>query len=95
MAKPVGFGGANSLMLAPEGDSECLDLQVFNDGNQVISCWQLSDTEIANLIETRCVWLSIKGAGMPRVLLSGEALVDFEGQPSKPEPYIAPATRKD
>ena len=94
MAKPVGFEGANSLMLAPKGSADCIDLQVFNDGDQVISCWRMSDEEIANLVETRCVWLSIKGGGMPPVMVSGDALVNYQGKPSKPEPYVAPARRK-
>ncbi len=56
--------------------------------------FELKGKEIANLVETRCVWLSIKGGGMPSVLISGDALVTYQGEPSKPEPYEAPAKRK-
>lgn len=97
MANPVGFEGANFIFRAPDGVSqnECSDLETFNDGQQIISCWRLTDAEIANVIETGVVWLSIQGQGMPLVLISGDAMVNIGDRPSKAEPYIAPAKRKE
>lgn len=96
MSNPVGFEGANSIMQAPKGagPEECSDLQVFRTTDQIISCWRLTDVEIANVVETGVVWLSIKGQGMPPVMISGDALVEIEGRPSKAEPYIPIAKRK-
>ncbi len=93
MANPVGFEGANSVMLAPSNMNSCGDLQCFKSDNQIISCWRLTEDEINKILETGVVWLSIMGEQMPPVLIGGNAMVLVENKPAKAEPYIKPATR--
>ena len=98
MADPVDFGGSNATAIAPEGlEEEVRDMPVFSDGVQTISCWHLSAQELAIIANTKCVWLSVRAAGMPPVLVSGDAMVQFDGGPSKPEIPLpmAPSTETE
>ncbi len=67
MAKPVGFEGANCVFRAPDGvpQEECVDLECFVAPGQIISCWRLSDEELAKVNETGVVWLEVQGDGTP------------------------------
>ncbi len=92
MADPVGFQGANFIY---RGDGkEIRDLECFNQGGQVISCWRLSKEELEQINETGVVWLSIHSQPIPPVYVSGEALVTVHGKPSKAEPILPKAERK-
>lgn len=95
MANGVGFEGANHVMEAPEGvpQDECVDLPVFADGQQVISCWRLSEDEIEHIRETGVIWLSVQGGGMPPVAIAAKGLVFIDGRDPVAEPYTAPAPR--
>lgn len=95
MANPVGFDGANEMYLAPPDSpqNEYGDLPAFVDNTQVISCWRLTEKELEEVRSTGVVWLSVKGHLVPPLLVSGKALVELDGVPSRAEPYIPPAPR--
>lgn len=65
MAEGVEFAGANRRYAPPEGVSEdqCKTLHVFTNGACLVSCWQLSDDEIAEVIRSRRVFLSVWSGG--------------------------------
>lgn len=96
MAKPVGFEGANFVFTAPPTmtPDECGDLEVFRNGNQIVSCWRLSEDELERVAETGVVWLSIVGAGMPPVNIQATGALEINGRDPVAEPYIKPAPRK-
>lgn len=50
---PIEFPEQNGCLGKPESmsDEECTPLPVYRDGNQCVSCWQLSDEEIIRLIQ--------------------------------------------
>ena len=95
MANAVGFEGANSIMQAPVGvaSHECLDLPVFRDQSQIISCWRLTGEELETIKKTGVVWLSISGQGMPPVYIGAKDVLHVDGRESTAEPYIKPAKR--
>lgn len=88
MANGVGFEGANHVFQAPPGDTNCVDLETFTDGTQVISCWRLSEEELAEVARTGVVWLSVRGRALPPVLVSGQALVSIVDHPAQAEPLL-------
>ena len=92
MADPVGFEGANFVFKAPENMPDCGDLEVFRDGEVIVSCWRLTDEEFQEILETGVVWLSVWGQGTPPVAVSGKALVEIDGRPARAEPVLK---RKD
>mgnify|MGYP003683321627 CR=1 FL=1 len=96
MANGVGFEGANKTFYAPDDSTpeECGDLQVFQDPNQIVSCWRLTPDELKKVAETGVVWVSIAGGGMPPIKISGEPLVMMGDREPSVEPYIPPAHRK-
>mgnify|MGYP001095557830 CR=1 FL=1 len=71
--KPVKFKHHNQLLGPPPGmnENECMTLPVFTDGKQCLSCWELSDEEIKEIIETKRIWLAVmSGNSQPPVWLS-------------------------
>lgn len=99
MATPVGFEGADHVYAAPPGEEHRVqDLAVSLFDDHTVSCWRLTDEELAEVNRTGVVWLKIMGHGIYPVYISGEALVVFadgEGgtRPAKAEPAMPP--RKD
>lgn len=59
MAHPSNFPGANLTFKAPEGRDDVQDLHTFSNGVCVVSCWDLTDAEIEQIVRTRQVWLSV------------------------------------
>jgi hypothetical protein len=47
--KPRPFPQANRRLLPPPGVENCDPLETFCDGEQVISCWQMSADELAEV----------------------------------------------
>ncbi len=94
MGNPVDFTGANMVFRAPESmtSDECSDLPVLKSNGQIVSCWRLSEAEIARVNQTGVVWLSVYGQSTPPVVVAGTGL--FEGTDPIAEPYIPPAKRK-
>lgn len=94
MANPVGFEGSNDILMAPDGSENCSDLEILRTDNQVISCWRLTEEELARVNKTGVVWFSCYGPTHPPVFISGEDFVKFEGKPAKAEPYIPRAPKR-
>lgn len=88
MANAVGFEGANRVFRAPKDMENCVDLEVFQDAEALVSCWRLTKEELEEVNKTGVVWLRVVGGGTPPVLVCGHALVTVDGIPSKAEPYI-------
>lgn len=96
MAEPVGFEGANQVFAAPEGSTNCIDLETHSDGQAVTSCWRLSPEELAEVARTGVVWLRVAMNGRtPPVYVSGEALLMIGDRPSRAEPVIPKRPMKD
>jgi hypothetical protein len=68
--KPIPFPEANTLMVAPPGMADCGSMPVHVDEHSVISKWQLSDEDVEQLIENRCLWLSVFMKGTPPIAMS-------------------------
>lgn len=79
---PVHFDQANKVMTAPG----CGDLPVFNGDGQFISCWELTDEQIQDVIDNRRIWLSVRACGQPPVWLSTEyPFIDRDEWPEQVE----------
>jgi len=84
--KPVKFKEHNLNLTAPPGmsEEECAPLPVFTDGQQCISCWELSAEEIEKVRRTGRIWLSVmSGNTQPPVWLSAQETV-FIQRPNSP-----------
>lgn len=78
MAQPVEFDGVNSRLGPPKGmdELEVQTLPVFSNGQVCISCWELSDEELAYVIATRRVYLSVMfGSTQPPCFVGSEQTV--------------------
>lgn len=96
MTQSVDFEGTNRTLLPPSGAENVIDLRVFNNGSCTVSCWELSDEELAQVSRSRQVFLSVFfGPTSPPVFVGSEEtvrnlVVDFGGvwkrRPVKPIP---------
>jgi hypothetical protein len=76
MATGVPFTGSNKVYAAPEGRDDVSDLHVFANGNCIVSAWELSDAELAEIVRTRRVFLSsFSGATLFPVFVGSESVV--------------------
>ncbi len=67
---PTTFPQVNKTLGKPASmtDEECAPLPVFTDGRVCVSCWALTDEEIADLVKTRRLWLLVwSGATQPPI----------------------------
>lgn len=85
MAEAIDFEGRNIVFIKPEGmtDEECGSLLAFTDGQQVISCWKLSEEELEEVKKTGVIWLSVWGQ-QPPVYLSSLSMLTS----SDPDKYL-------
>lgn len=95
MAVGVGFQAANEVFYAPKGSTNCVDLETFTDGQQVVSCWRCSEEELAQIAETGVIWVSVQGTGIPPMFVGGLALVEVDGKPAKAQPILPTKPMKD
>lgn len=81
--RPTDFAEANLTLTAPPGmgEDKCEPLRVcstsapYADGTVlpvVVSCWELSDEDLAALAKSRRLWLLVWGSSMPPVRLDVE-----------------------
>lgn len=61
MAKPVYFPQANFTLLGPAG-TDVLDLHCYRGQGNFVSCWELSDDELEEVIKTRRIFVGVQGA---------------------------------
>lgn len=59
MAQSVPFDGYNVIFKAKEGDEDRIQpLGVFRNDSCVVSCWELTDEELQEVIRTRRVFVA-------------------------------------
>jgi hypothetical protein len=78
------FPESNFVLGKPKDmtDDECVPLPVFRNGQQCISCWALTDSELAEVIKTKRIFLScFTGWSQPPVaLLAKSPFVQADGK---------------
>lgn len=89
MAKPVDFAESNFNLLPAQGDEGRVgELRAYRDLRpeqpQLVSCWELSDEEIIQIINTKRVWVYVLGMRHPPIYVGGT-------QPHFPEKPADPA----
>lgn len=69
MGQPVMFEQANVRLGPPEGmtEDEVGYLPAMFTGKHYVSCWSLTEEELAEIASTGCIWLSVMGKNMPPV----------------------------
>jgi hypothetical protein len=76
MAAAVQFSGANMLLRAPDGAEDVSDLDPFTNGHCSVSCWELSDAEIEEIVRTRRIFISIlSDRTQPPVFVAPESIM--------------------
>jgi hypothetical protein len=78
MATPIDWHGTNRRLGPPKDmdETSCSYLPVFTNGVNCVLCWELTDAEIAEIIRTRQVFLSVwSGVSQPPVLIGSETVV--------------------
>ncbi|RKD61539.1 hypothetical protein [Rhizobium sp. WW_1] len=85
MATPVHFHGANMLLGPPKGSENVGELHTYTNGRCSVSCWEFSPEELAEIVRTGRVFVSIfSGQSQPPVHVGSEdgvrdVVVDFGG----------------
>ncbi len=74
---PVKFSGYTGVLQAPESMPDVMPLPFFRGEDTegvpvVISCWELTESELQEVIKTKRVWLSVVGRSAPPVRVSAE-----------------------
>lgn len=77
MARPVQFDGQNGVLGAPpNAQLEVQPLPVYRNGKACISCWELSEDEVREIIMTRQIYLSVHaGISQPPVFIGSRKQV--------------------
>ena len=81
--KPIKFKEQTTVLSKPAGmtDEECMPLPVFSDGEQCISCWELSFIERLKVLFFGRVWLGLySGKTQPPVWLNVNKTVFDEAE---------------
>ena len=76
MALPIEFPEQNSVLGKPKDwtDEQCAPLPCFINDEQVVSCWQFTTEELAEIARTGRVFIGVfapPGTGTPPVWISG------------------------
>lgn len=74
MAQPINWHGANKVLTAPEGrEGDIQPMSVFNNGLLSVSCWELTQDEILEIIQQRCIFVGIiAGESSPAIMVGTE-----------------------
>lgn len=78
MGTGVDWPGANKSLGPPPGkdESQVRTLRVFSNGVECVSCWQLDEEELAEVVRTGKVFVSIfSGSSQPPVYVGSETSV--------------------
>lgn len=79
--KPIKNKNTNSILRAPEGSKNVIDLPItrikYEDGSHAVeSCWELSKEELEKVKETGKVYFVCMGDTHPPILLSAESQLE-------------------
>ena len=69
MAEPIDFEQSNRSWY---GYGDTGDLPVYQEGDQSISCWQLTEDELKEISQTGMIWLRVWAGNHPAVYVGGE-----------------------
>ena len=86
--KAINFPESNKHLLKPKGwtDDECDSLPVLTNGKICVSCWELSEEEKKQLLETGKIWLMVwSGHTQPPVCLTTIKPIATENPETAPE----------
>lgn len=62
MALPVTFREANAILGPPAGEEEgVVPLPILRKDGRLVSCWRPSAAELAEILRTGRIWLSVWG----------------------------------
>lgn len=61
--QPKEFEGQNVVFAKDQPAYKPLPARIISD--DVISCWELTDSEIEAIKETKCIWVASKTFGQP------------------------------
>ena len=64
MGQAVRFAGVNKVYRAPADREDVTDLEVFANGACIVSAWELTDAELAEIVRTRRVFVSSFSGGV-------------------------------
>ena len=69
--KAVDFKGSNKVFNKPMNmtDEECSPLPVNFDGEKSVSCWELDEHDIKDIVKNKKIWLGVLSNGHPPVFL--------------------------
>lgn len=73
---PIDFPERNRVLEKPPGmtDQQCMDLEIFTDGLNCVSCWQLNKEELELIQKTGKIYLIVvSGTTQPPVSLHVES----------------------
>lgn len=89
MAQPTDFEGANLSLGAPRGRDDVAELRVMKNRQSVVSCWELSPEELAEVMRTGKVYLAVMGENMAPAYVASETemrlfTADFGMLPKQP-----------
>lgn len=73
MPEPIPFAISNGTLSAPQG-MDCLELPVFRDGRQCVSCWQFTTKELETLnANGGRLWVTVIGMSQAPMVLSTDS----------------------
>lgn len=76
MGCAVDFTGSNMTLGAPSGVENVEAMRTFTNGHCSVSCWELDDAEIEEIVKTRRVFLSVlSGRTQPPVFVASESVM--------------------
>lgn len=74
--KPVKFEEMNKTLSKPDSmtEEECGSLHIWNDGIECISCWELSEAEIMEVVNTGRIWARVySGKTQPPISIQADS----------------------
>lgn len=85
MGTPTEFYGANTVLRAPAGSENISDMHTYTNGMCSVSCWELDPAELAEIVRTGRVFVSVfSGPSQPPIYAGSEdstrdLVVDYGG----------------
>ncbi len=79
---PIDFEQSNKILGRPPTMTveECSSLHIYNHGGVCISCWELSEEELQEVIKTKKIYISVwSGTRQPPIALMAKSPFIQEG----------------
>lgn len=76
MAEPSDWHGANKILKSPKNREYIPELKTFNNGTVSVSCWKFTGEEIAEIVQTGCIFIGVMGGpSQPPIFVGNEEAV--------------------